>query len=63
MLLESKVSPPAKYFTQFAWENSSGGGGGGVGRGRKDASEKLQISQLKSILQMIFQMKMLNKSK
>lgn len=24
MLLESKVSPPAKYFTPFASENSAG---------------------------------------
>lgn len=44
MLLESNVSPPAKYFTQFASENSAG-----KKIRKKNAPEKRQIQQLKNI--------------
>lgn len=49
MPLKSKVSPPAKCFTQLASENS-------VHRKKKkkDVLEKLQIQQLKSALKVIF---------
>lgn len=56
MFLGSKVSPPAKYFTPFASENSAAGK-------KKDALENLQIQQLKNIFKRSFQIESFNKSK
>lgn len=50
MLLERKASPPAKYFTPFASENSAGKT---KKKKKKDVLEKLQV-QLKSILKQSF---------
>jgi hypothetical protein len=51
MLLERKVSPPAKYFTPFASENSAGKTK--EKEKKKDVLEKLQV-QLKSSLKQSF---------
>ena len=53
-----EVSPPAKYFTQFASENSAAGK-----KKKKDASENLQVQQLKNIFKRSFQIELFNKSK
>lgn len=54
-----EVSPPAKYFTQFASENSAAG----KKKKKKDASENLQVQQLKNIFKRSFQIELFNKSK
>lgn len=50
MLLESKVSPPAKYFPQFASENSAGR------KKKKRCFRELQIQKLQVFLNAILKL-------